>query len=197
VCKVLVRIPNKDIDGYFFHTLFILYMDNGINHILNVEGILKNFSIAKKISSVELREIKSKASKECASKEDYMELLKREIIRYTDDYVKKNKIPGLIVKKKDGLKNFTIKDPVYIKLYKEASLLAKNLTKGRNLEKRELIFLIMSLVGALELTQDDFNKFNREINKNPGVEETEKWGGFGEFDVDDDDDDDDDDDEIV
>jgi phosphopantothenoylcysteine synthetase/decarboxylase len=126
-----------------------------------------------------------------------MELLKREIIRYTDDYVKKNKIPGLIVKKKDGLKNFTIKDPVYIKLYKEASLLAKNLTKGRNLEKRELIFLIMSLVGALELTQDDFNKFNREINKNPGVEETEKWGGFGEFDVDDDDDDDDDDDEIV
>jgi len=173
-------------------------MDKGINHILNVEGILKNFSIAKKISSSELREIKSLASKSCSSKEDYVELLKREIIRYTDSYVKKNKIPGLIIKKKDGLKNFTIKDPVYIKLYKEAALLAKNLTNGRNLRKQELIFLIMSLVGALGLTQDDFNKFNREINRNPDFEESEKWGGFGEFDVGSDDDDDDDDDgEIV
>lgn len=167
-------------------------MDKGINHILNVEGILKNFSIAKKISSSELRSIKALASKSCASKEDYLELLKREIIRYTDDYVKKNKIPGLIIKKKDGLKNFTIKDPAYIKLYKEAAILAKNLTKNRNMEKRELIFLIMSLVGALGLTQEDFNKFNREINRNPDFEENEKWGGFGEFDVDDDEDDDDD-----
>ena len=173
-------------------------MDKGINHILNVEGILKNFSIAKKISSSEMREIKSLASKECASKEDYVELLKREIIRYTDDYVKKNKIPGLIINKKNGLKNFTIKDPKYINLYKEAAVLAKNLTKGRNLDKNELIFLIMSLVGVLDLTQDDFNKFNREINKNPGVEEKESWGGFGEFDVDvDDDEGDDDDGEIV
>ena len=166
-------------------------MDKGINHILNVEGILKNFSIAKKISSSELRSIKELASKNCASKEDYVELLKAEIIRYTDEYVKKNKIPGLIINKKDGLKNFTIKDPVYIKLYKEAALLAKNLTNNRKLEKRELIFLIMSLVGSLGLTQDDFNKFNKEINRSKDFEENEKWGGFGEFDVDEDDDDDD------
>lgn len=171
---------------------YLLEMDKGINHILNVDGILKNFNIAKKINSSELKSIKEFASKNCASKEDYLELLKKEIIRYTDEYVKKHKIPGLIIKKKDGLKNFTIKDPTYLKLYREAALLAKSLTNNRNLEKRELIFLIMSLVGALGLTQEDFNKFNKEINRSKDFEENEKWGGFGEFDVDDDNDDNDD-----
>lgn len=168
-------------------------MDKGINHILNVNGILKNFNIAKKISPAELKRIKESALKHCVSKEDYVELLKNEIIRYTDEYVKKNKIPGLIVNKTDGLKNFTIKDPAYIKLYKEAAVIAKTLTHNRNLEKRELIFLIMALVGVLGLNQEDFNKFNSEINRSVDFEENEKWGGFGEFDVDDDDDDEDED----
>lgn len=167
-------------------------MDNGINHILNVEGILKNFSIAKKITSSELRKIKERASKECSSQDDYEDLLKQEILRYTDEYVKKNKIPGLIVNKKDGVKQFTIKDPKYLRLYKEAALLVKGISNKKNLDKRELVFLIMSMVGMLNLNQSDFDTFNRELNRNPDFEEESSWqDGFSGFDEDSDDDEDD------
>lgn len=166
-------------------------MDNGINHILNVAGVLKNFGIAKKIGSVELKKIKKRAADASTSSDEYTNLLKLEIIKYTDDYIKKNKIPGLITRDKSGLKNFSIKDPAYIKLYKEAAIVASKLVTGKNLSKKELTFFIMSLVGALNLTQDDFTNFNKEIRSNPDFEEDGKWGGFGEYSSDDDDDDDD------
>jgi hypothetical protein len=153
-------------------------MDRNIDHIINVEGILKNFSIAKKISASELRRIRKNAAKESTSQEEYTELLRREILRYTDEYVKKNKIPGIIIKKRNGLKSFNIKDPEHLKLYKEAALLAKDIIKNKALDKNKLIFFIMSLIGVLNLNQDDFNKFSAEMNKNPDFEEDEPWDGF-------------------
>jgi hypothetical protein len=166
-------------------------MDNGVNHILNVTGVLKNFCIAKKIVASELKKIKKLAKDSCSSSDDYTELLKREILKYTDDYVKRNKIPGLITSSDNGLKSFNIKDKKYIKIYKEAAQVAKRLLNGRNLSEKELTFFIMSLVGALNLTQEDFNNFNKEIKESADFEESESWGGFGEYNSDDDDDDDD------
>ena len=165
-------------------------MDNGVNHILNVTGVLKNFGIAKKIAASELRKIKKRAKDACSSSDDYTELLKSEILKYTDDYVKRNKIPGLITSKGDGLKNFNIKDKAYAKIYNEAAKMAKGLLAGRTLSKKELTFFIMSLVGALELTQEDFNAFNKEIKESADFEESDEsdeWGGFGEYGSDDDD----------
>lgn len=169
-------------------------MDNGVNHILNVAGVLKNFGIAKKISAAELKKIKKRAKDDSLSSDEYVDLLKREILKYTDDYVKRNKIPGLITKNKTGIKNFNIKDPKYIKIYKEAVFVAKKLIEGKNLSKKELTFFIMSLVGALDLSQEDFNRFNKEIRDNlEGDDEDDhdghdgEWGGFGEYNSDDDD----------
>lgn len=167
-------------------------MDNGINHILNVAGILKNFSIAKKITPSELLKIKKRAKDKCTSSDDYTEILKQEILSYTDDYIKHNKIPGLIVNKKNGLKSFKLKDPAFIKLYKEAAKAVKQLDPDKALSKREMIFFIMSLVGIMELSQSDFNKFNKEVNLNSGLEEddsedddddSDEWGSFGDFNV--------------
>ncbi len=167
-------------------------MDKGVNHILNVTGILKNFSIAKKITATELKEIKKRVSEDSANSYDYESSLKQEILRYTDNYIKKNKIPGLIINKKSGLKNFKIKNPKYARLYKEASLFARSLKLDKKLSKKELIFFIISVIGYLELNQSDFENFNKELNYNPDFEENDNGDDEGGYDDDDDDDDDDD-----
>ncbi len=152
-------------------------MDKDINHILNVTGILKNFSITKKITRSELSEIKKRISNVSTDSHDYSELLKREILRYTDSYVKKNKIPGLIVNNSP-----VIRDKKYISLYKEAASLARSLKLDKKLNDKELIFFILSIVSYLQLTRSNFEKFSKEL---------EHYTDFDEIDSDEHNDDDD------
>ena len=171
-------------------------MDKDINHILNVTGILKNFSITKKITRSELSEIKKRISNVSTDSQDYSELLKREILRYTDSYVKKNKIPGLIVNNPSVVRN-----KKYISLYKEAASIARSLKLDKKLSDKELIFFILSIVSYLQLTRSDFEKFRKELEHYTDFDEINSDEHNDEhndeYDDEYDDDDDDDDDDSV
>jgi len=148
-------------------------MDDGINHILNTNGILKNFSISKCISAKELSIIKKQVESECSDKDDFNKLLNEKLIQYTDEYIKKNRIPGLIINKKTGIKNFKIKNKNFMKLYRESVFNAQKLTLEKKLNKEELLFYIISMIGYLGLTQQDFAQFSKDLSESPDFEEDE------------------------
>ena len=174
-------------------------MDNNINHILNVTGILRNFSIVKRISPSELNKIKKRVSSTSISSEEYNRLLKLEIIKYTDEYVKKNQIPGLIINHLGGLKKFTMRNTEYMSIYKDAIEISRNLKDVKKLNKAELLFFIVSMICYLGLSEKDFKDFNAGIQEKS--KESFDNGNYDDEEYDDeeydDDDDDDDDGEIV
>ena len=172
---------------------------NEIDHILNVANILKNFSISKKITASELKKIKSRVTKSSKTAEEYSELLRREIINYTDEYIKKNKIPGLIFPKpKSGIKRFKLKGKKFKKLYEAAIRLGENLKETESLSKDQIIFFIVAMIGYLELTEQDFSDFNKKLNLSEDIEEDGYLSDYNKAadDADDADDDDDDGDDI-
>lgn len=163
-------------------------MDEGVDHILNREGILKNFSISKKITSSEMKKIKATFFKNRSSGEDYSEELRDEIIKYTDSYIKKNKIPGMIIdkKRKSGesgeidrqFSKLSIKDPKLIALYREVQSIVSQLKKiNPNMTKREMVFFCMSLIGCFDINQQDFESFRREMLGDED-DDSSSWGNF-------------------
>jgi hypothetical protein len=159
-----------------------------IDHILNTSGILKNFGISKRITSSEISEIKRKIPKKTYSKEEYDELLRNEMLKYTNEYLRKNKIPGLILNK--SIRRFKIKNKKYKKIYRDVIKLAESLKQIEQFTKKETIFYIVSLIGYLGLTESDFAEFNKNLTiSNDDVEEYKNEGDLDEESDDYDDDD--------
>ena len=128
---------------------------NDVDHILNKEKILKNFSISKYISSKEIAKLKESLESDINLKdEELTETLKEKIIEYTDNYIKTHKIPGLIVKNNS---KFNVHDKSSIKIYKDAAEFAYKLKFEKKMTKPQILFYIISLVSHLGFTQEDFN----------------------------------------
>ena len=128
---------------------------NDVDHILNKEKILKNFSISKYISPKEISKLKESLESDINLKdEELTETLKEKIIEYTDNYIKTHKIPGLIVKNNS---KFNVHDKSSIKIYKDAAEFAYKLKFEKKMTKPQILFYIISLVNHLGFTQEDFN----------------------------------------
>lgn len=128
---------------------------NDVDHILNKEKILKNFSISKYISPKEIAKLKESLESDINLKdEELTETLKEKIIEYTDNYIKTHKIPGLIVKNNS---KFNVHDKSSIKIYKDAAEFAYKLKFEKKMTKPQILFYIISLVNHLGFTQEDFN----------------------------------------
>lgn len=128
---------------------------NDVDHILNKEKILKNFSISKYISPKEIAKLKESLKSDINLKdEELTETLKEKIIEYTDNYIKTHKIPGLIVKNNS---KFNVHDKSSIKIYKDAAEFAYKLKFEKKMTKPQILFYIISLVNHLGFTQEDFN----------------------------------------
>lgn len=126
-----------------------------VDHILNKEKILKNFSISKYISPKEIKKLKETLSMDnFFNEEDLNEALKEKLIEYTDNYIKTHKIPGLIIKHTN---KFNIQDKSSAKIYKEAAEFAYKLKFEKKMTKPQMLFFIISLVNHLGFTQEDFN----------------------------------------
>ena len=128
---------------------------NDVDHILNKEKILKNFSISKYISPKEISKLKESLESDINLKdEELTETLKEKIIEYTDNYIKTHKIPGLIIKNNS---KFNVHDKSSIKIYKDAAEFAYKLKFEKKMTKPQILFYIISLVSHLGFTQEDFN----------------------------------------
>jgi len=143
---------------------------NDVDHILNKEKILKNFSISKYISPKEISKLKESLESDINLKdEELTETLKEKIIEYTDNYIKTHKIPGLIVKNNS---KFNVHDKSSIKIYKDAAEFAYKLKFEKKMTKPQILFYIISLVSHLGFTQEDFDNINDESDSSDDSDES-------------------------
>jgi hypothetical protein len=141
---------------------------NNLDHLIAKHGVMSSFSIARKISKNEFKSLTQKIKKNCKTKKEFDLLLKKEIIKKTNESISLGKIPGLVVpyqeKKSVGKKptKFFLDDTKRTALLSifGASIVEKVIQKKLN--KDEMCFLILTIVNLLKLSDHDFKMFHQK-----------------------------------
>lgn len=160
-------------------------MSNGFNHLIAKHGILTSFSIARKVSKKDIKEISDKIKKQCKNKDEFNELLQKEVLKTTKYSMNQDLIPGLILPEKsnkNSVKKELADEKKLMQLNYVANIIAKKLMDNK-FSKDEICYLILNLLSSLGLNDQDFKNFNNKYginNENPD-----------EYDDEDDDDDND------
>lgn len=139
-------------------------------HVLTDMGILKTFSIAKRVSEEEiiaLTEKYNKLKKKDISLTDY---LKKSIAKSLQNAFESQTIPGLIFA--DFIPTHEDHEKM-IELTQFASLVAKKLV-DKKCSKFYHCFVINSLVNMLGLSDKDFDEFHRQFSKYEDDDEEEE-----------------------
>lgn len=121
--------------------------DEFFTHVLQKTGMLKNFSIAKTVPTIELEQLKLEIRKNTKSEEEFNKIFKQKIAEYSNMHDPRNPIPGIIYLEEDERRK-----AAYVKYAKEW---AKKI-KSDNPSKKELAFLIKLMISELGLTKEDF-----------------------------------------
>ena len=142
-----------------------------LKHLISEKGILVNFSVAKKISPEKIKSLESKIKKKMKKNDDLELLLKQEISKETQKTLDINEIPGLIdvYQKKimpQSSKGIFENETRVMMLNLIGIGIAKKLI-SKKLKKDEICFVILTILGALGLTDEDFRMFHKN-NHNIG-----------------------------
>lgn len=134
------------------------------SHLLSSLGILKSFSIAKKISKEEVLYATKKIKKIYKEKspEKIQELLKNIFLTKTKNCVATEMPPGFIFPKKNPNKE------MLDKYYMELSIIAQTLSSKfveQKLTKIQVCFIINAIVNLLGLGESDFEEFQKKFQK--------------------------------
>ena len=131
-------------------------------HLISELGVLKCFSIGKRVSADKIKQYKDAMEKSSKSKKE-TELLLDDILKKEIGNEKNfSSIPGMIVDKP------TVERQEYEKYLVEITYLASMLSKrivDRNLKKMDKCYLIHVLVNMLNLNEEDFDQFHRSFEK--------------------------------
>lgn len=149
-----------------------------LKHLISEKGILVNFSVAKKISPEKIKSLESKIKKKMKKDDDLVNLLKQEISKETQKTLDINDIPGLIdVYQKKAIhqssKGIFENETKVMMLNLFGIGIAKKLI-SKKLKKDEICFVILTILGALGLTDEDFRMFhknNHHAGDNPQDDE--------------------------
>lgn len=140
------------------------------SHLLQKQGILKNFSIAKIVPTKDI-ELLKQVVRDCAKDEaEFNALFKEEMAKLGNMHDPKTPIPGILY-----LGNSEARGDI---LTISAEKSAKKI-KEMNLKKSEICFLILSLINFLGLKQKDFNTLDLNEFGVDHNEDEEYDDGFG------------------
>lgn len=137
-------------------------MSNRFNHLIAKHGILTSFSIARKVSKKDIKQISDKIKKKCKNKEEFNELLQREVLKTTKYLMNQDLIPGLILPEKNSkqmARKELADEKKLMKLNYVANTIAKKLMDNK-LSKDEICYIILTLLSSLGLKDQDFKDFN-------------------------------------
>lgn len=161
-------------------------MEN-LNHLIAKHGIMTSFSIPRKISKSEFKTLTQKIKKNCKNKKEFDILLKKEIIKKTNESLNLNKIPGLVIphsekknldKKSKKLFLDDDKRTALLSIF-GATIVEKVIEKKLN--KDEMCFLILTIVSLLKLSDHDFKIFHQKNEDlNDDFEDDENDDGYYE-----------------
>jgi hypothetical protein len=138
-------------------------MSNGFNHLIAKHGILTSFSIARKVSKKDIKQISDKIKKQCKNKSDFNELLQKEVLKTTKYSMNQDLIPGLILPEKsqqNARKEFADEKKL-MQLNYVSNTIAKKLMDNK-LSKDEICYIILTLLSSLGLSDQDFKNFNNK-----------------------------------
>jgi hypothetical protein len=138
-------------------------MSNGFNHLIAKHGILTSFSIARKVSKKDIKQISDKIKKQCKNKSDFNELLQKEVLKTTKYSMNQDLIPGLILPEKsqqNARKEFA-DEKILMQLNYVSNTIAKKLMDNK-LSKDEICYIILTLLSSLGLSDQDFKNFNNK-----------------------------------
>lgn len=130
------------------------------NHVLAKEGILTNFSIAKKVSAKDIKKLRDKITSTKKDAETVQNLLKTALIKETRKNLSEHKIPGLIM---DGIEDVEEKKRIAELTY-FASMIAKKLAE-KKIDKYHSCYIINAIVNMLDLTEENFEEFHKKFAK--------------------------------
>lgn len=149
---------------------------NNLNHLIAKHGIMSSFSIARRISKNEFKSMTQKIKKNCKNKKEFDLLLKKEIIKKTNESISLGKIPGLVVphQEKNTIgkkpKKFFLDDDKRTALLSIFGATIVERIIDRKLNKDEMCFLILTIVNLLKLSDHDFKLFHQ---KNESLDDLE------------------------
>jgi predicted nucleic acid-binding protein len=132
------------------------------NHILAQEGILASFSIAKKVTIKDIKQLRTRLNKNSISQLELNNLVKQTVINETQVAIEKQTVPGLIAAE-TMVSNFEEKKRL-MELTYFASIVAKKLTEKKS-NKYHLCFVVNALVNMLSLREEDFDEFHRKFSE--------------------------------
>ena len=139
------------------------------NHLIAKHGVLVSFSIAKKLNSEQIKTISKEIEKLGGDKKTRNELLEEEIKRNTMESMRLSDVPGLIVSKREILREKSMENSFMKDEEKVISLiiLANSLSKKileKKLPKEQMCFVLISIINSLGLTDFDFKNFHQKHN---------------------------------
>lgn len=137
-------------------TVYLLRtMENkSFSHVLQKTGVLKTFTVAKVVKKKDIDELKALIKSVASDDAEYKKMLSEEMLKISNMHDQSNPIPGIIYPAaEDGNKTL---------LFSITTKFCKGI-KSQNFNKRELAFLISSIIDKLGLTQEDFVNLKQEL----------------------------------
>ena len=127
--------------------------DKSYSHVLQKVGVLMNFSVAKVVTYKEIEDIKQLIRAVSKDEKEYKKMLKDEMDNIANMHDPKSPVPGIIYL---GEQNKNLKE-----LQKSAKDYASKMKTGKS-TKKELCYLIATIIKELGLTQEDFLHIDEE-----------------------------------
>ena len=131
------------------------------NHILSKEGILTTFSIAKRVSLKNVKDLQKKAKKGNFNSKKFQDLLRKSIMEETQKALIDRKIPGLVL---SGQNVSDEEKKKMMELTYFASIIAKKVNE-KKIDKYHACYVINAIVNMLGLTESDFDEYHRKFSK--------------------------------
>jgi hypothetical protein len=148
---------------------------NTVEHLISKHGVLVSFSIAKKVSKTDIKKLNDRLKKDCKDPKQFNKMLNDEISKFTQQSLKQEEIPGIIINSnnKDKTNTFITDETKLLKLNHVSSTIAKKLIDA-NYTKDEICYVILSMLSSLGLSDEDFRNFHKKYGNNPN--ETDDTG---------------------
>ena len=131
-------------------------------HLITELGVLKTFSIGKKLSSVKIKNCLSKMDKTNKTKEESENFLKHLIAKEAEKIINTTTVPGIVVDKISNKRQMTEKKLVDLTYF--ASIINKKVSE-KGMEKFDKCYLINVLVNMLGLDEADFCHFHQTFHR--------------------------------
>jgi hypothetical protein len=137
-------------------------MNMSPKHLITELGVLKSFSVGKRLGPEKVRDYKSKIRKITKDKKEAEKLLNQIISKEALEQFETNPLPGLIVDKVSDKRQKSEK--MLIELTYFASIISKKVTE-KKMKKFDRCYLINVLVNMLSLKEEDFDNFHRIFHR--------------------------------